>query len=182
MLKRLVFILGFISLTLYGSEGIAQSISLDGAIPNNLEISLQRTGCLGSCPVYSLNIKANGDVTFIGANTRVKGETASKISQEKIKLIIAEFERANFFKVDNNYTYTGSNCGSFMDDFPSEIITIKFLNLSKKVIHNFGCISSKEELKGITEVGKRIDEITESAKWIKPATGLRFPPKKKPKN
>src|SRR5436305_2696176 len=82
-------------------------------IPADTLITLQRTGCYGTCPSYALTITADGTVVFNGTAYWVKKEsimfgerygiTMSKISQEQMLQLISEFEKANYFSLRDSY-------------------------------------------------------------------------------
>ncbi|HEY0049711.1 MAG TPA: DUF6438 domain-containing protein, partial [Pyrinomonadaceae bacterium] len=65
----------------------------DSEIPEDLTITLERTGCYATvnvCPTYKLTVKADGAVVFEGkVVTDVKGEIEDKISVEKVKRLVA---------------------------------------------------------------------------------------------
>lgn len=138
----------------------AQTLLKDGKIPKDLEISLVRTACFGSCPDYKLIVKADGSIKFTGRRfTKTKGEANGKITQSQIKQLVNEFETANFFALQSSYSCV-------VDDSPSEIISIKLKDKTKMVRHLFGCEVNGDALERIENLGKKIDEITNSKHWI----------------
>jgi hypothetical protein len=163
---KILFIFAF--LLLYVSEIKAQDLLQKGEIPDDLVITLERTFCLGDCPVYKLTIKADGILLFEGEEyTKKKGLAKTKIKPEKIKQIISEFEKADFFSLRNKYE-DFDVCEMYATDHPSEIISIQINGKSKQVNHNFGCWGekAKKELTPLVSLGEKIDEITNSKRWV----------------
>src|SRR5215475_12263762 len=81
-------------------------------IPKDLMITLERTGCFGACPIYKLTITANGAVVFEGQRF-VKKERAtekSAISKERLKQLMAEFDRVKFFSMEDDYSSKRLSC------------------------------------------------------------------------
>jgi hypothetical protein len=130
----------------------------DESIPEDLIIRLKRTPCYGTCPAYMLTIKADGKVSFFGQDfTEVKGQAEGEISKEKVKELIAEFKKANFFELDDNYT--SKNCAT---DNPTVRTTLFINSKVKKIEHDLGCEAPKE----LTDLENNIDEIVGTKKWI----------------
>ncbi len=85
---------------------------LEPIIPADAFITLERTTCYGFCPAYFLAVSADGTVIF---NAQYWGEDdgvwrarsssviRSRISQEQVHQLIAEFERANHFSLQDFY-------------------------------------------------------------------------------
>ena len=61
---------------------------------------LERTGCLGPCPVYRVEISGDGAVTFTGtAFVKKEGEHNWKIFQAQIDQLNAALEQYDFFAI-----------------------------------------------------------------------------------
>ena len=165
---KIKLLFAFVFVFLFFSKSQAQTLLQNGEIPNDLVISLERTFCGGDCPTYKLTVTADGVVNFTGEeNTRKIGSSKSKISKDKLKQLVSEFERAEFFKFRDEYE-SGEICEQYATDFPSEIISIQINGKNKKVSHNFGCWGekAKAELTPLVDLGKNIDKITNSKRWV----------------
>jgi len=147
----------------------AISVSAQGAkIPSDLQITLQRTMCFGTCPDYTLTIKANGTVTFKGGRfTKIKGTARSHITKASLRSLVRAFDRVDINSFDDDYSHGGA-CEGFATDMPSEIISIRRDRNTKRVNHYFGCMGSKaqEKLKPLTELAEMIDQVTNSKRWV----------------
>ena len=145
----------------------AQS-SKSAAIPDDLQITLQRTFCLGDCPVYKLEIDAAGLVTFEGTEfTQKKGLAKGGISHEKIRQLVEIIEKINCFSLQDSYDE--HTCEIHMTDQPSQIISVRMNGKHKTVLYDLGCVGQKNsnELSALTELGRSIDDLTGSELWIK---------------
>ncbi|SRR6266545_2439426 len=132
-------------------------------VPQDLMITLERTSCFGICPVYKLTITADGAVVFEGRrNVKQEGTTIrSAISQERLKQLMAEFDRVRFFSLETNYSKDLRRCGT---DSPSAFTSIRINGKSKRIKHYLICREPK--FKEITELENKIDEIVNTAQWL----------------
>lgn len=125
---------------------------------NDLVITLERTPCYGFCPVYTLTIRGDGTVVYEGKDfVQVKGKAVSTISQEQIEQLVAEFEKADYFSLNDSYTERT------ITDAPSVITSITIDGKTKSIEHYHGDFSAPEPL---THLEDRIDEIVDSSQWI----------------
>ena len=142
-----------------GASYSAQTIILQN-IPQDLKITLERTGCFGFCPNYKLTITADGAVVFEGGRF-----VKSAISQERLKQLMAEFDRVKFFSLEDDYLDDPRVCASNETDNPSAFTSIRINGKSKTVRHYHGCSGPKVP-KEITELENKIDEIVNTAQWL----------------
>ena len=137
-------------------------------LPSDLEISLERTMCYGTCPDYTLKIKADRTVVFNGGRfTATKGTARSRITKEKLTALVKEFDRIDFLSYADDYS-RGSVCDYYITDLPSQIISIRRNGKTKTVNHYFGCTGKivQEKLKPLRELGNLIDTATNSKRWV----------------
>jgi len=151
------------------TENISQNVKTDGdEVPNDLLITLERTACYGTCPAYKLSVKSDGIVSFEGvSNTKVKGKIEEKISIEKVRQLIKEFEIANYFNL--NGKFDSKNCYQWTDN-PSTLTSIQINGEKKNIDHYQGCREGdddfKKKLSKLTELENKTDEIVETKRWI----------------
>ncbi|HJX03290.1 MAG TPA: DUF6438 domain-containing protein [Dehalococcoidia bacterium] len=120
---------------------------------------LERTACFGACPVYSLTIFGNGSVVYEGKeHVRIKGTRETTISTEAVSQLVAEFEKAGYFSMNDSYTAFG------VTDMPYANTSILIGGRTKSITHYHGDRSAPQQL---TDIEDRIDEIVNSAQWIK---------------
>ena len=135
-----------------------------------LTLSLERTGCWKTCPIYKLIVQLNGKVLFEGIqDTETKGKAESILNKEKMTQLVAEIEKADFFALKNSYTNVSDNCPGYGTDQPTVTLYIKTEGKEKTIIHNLGC----KEIGGnwkvfpqpLYKLESKIDEIVETKYW-----------------
>src|SRR5215469_11048832 len=64
--------------------------------------TLERTQCKGQCAEYKLAFYTDGTVTYDGkANVSKAGHWHATISRETVSRIVADFQRIDFFSLEN---------------------------------------------------------------------------------
>ncbi len=117
--------------------------------------SLRKTECKGKCPVYFMQIYRNGKITFEGTkNTDKIGKYQKEISSNELDSLILEFEKANFFDFEDEYTAS-------ITDLPTTYISFSTGDKTKNIRDYHG---SPSELK---ELEKKLETIAESDNWTK---------------
>lgn len=134
-------------------------------------ITMSRSACFGSCPVYTLTIQPNGKAVFEGIqHTEVKGKVESNLNEKKINMLIAEIEKADFFSFKDSYEPDSGNCPESGSDTANVVISIKLTGREKTVLHNQGCVEISTNYKvfpqQLYKLENKIDEIVETKRWI----------------
>lgn len=125
---------------------------------------LERTGCPGGCPVYSLWIGENGTVTYEGrANVQRVGRATGKITPEQVAALLGELENGGYFSFENRYLYGSAGCQPYAADLPSAITTVAAGGRTKRIEHDYGCRNSPPKLQALE---RRIDEVAQSKRWV----------------
>ena len=124
-----------------------------------LKIQLSRTGCLGTCPAYTVTIQEDGSVHFSGQwNVLIPGEHEAHIVPTAVKELVRQFERTNFFAADDKYVAT-------ITDNPTYKLTLTVAGKTKTVTDYVG------EQVGmplfITDLENAIDDAAGTERWIK---------------
>jgi hypothetical protein len=161
----------FLILLIFAScRNTATDFPADSAVPGDLTITLKRTGCYATknaCPTYELTVKSDGAVVFEGTDvTEVTGKVEDKISVEKVKQLVAEFQKADYFNLENSYDY--QNCPSTHTDRPDAYTSIQINGKQKNIYHYLGCKGKDSEIypARLTELENKIDEIVETRRWV----------------
>jgi hypothetical protein len=127
--------------------------------PLDMVITLERTMCFGTCPVYKLTIYGNGEIVYEGKkHVKEQGNRTARISEDKVRGLISEFERLGYFELKDSYIARG------ITDMPSAITSITIGSRTKAVRHYYGDKSAPRDL---MELEKRIDTISGSSQWVK---------------
>lgn len=148
------------TLLLACSFAMAQKVERD-------QITLERTACFGSCPMYNLTITSDGKVTFEGHRfTKVTGEARGKISKRAFRGLVTEFKRIGYFSLPDNYSPGTPQCPHLMTDMPSANTSLRLKGKTKAVAHYYGCGTSGK-LPQLTALETKIDKVAGTQKWIK---------------
>lgn len=117
---------------------------------NTVQIRLERTTCLGTCPSYGLRIHGDGEVEWNGRMwVDVTGAARRCIDRGAIERVLARFSAERFFDPDTFYSD-----GAL--DVPSAAITLSIDGRTKQV--DCGWMSRAEHEWLAREHGRRIDE------------------------
>jgi hypothetical protein len=117
-----------------------QQASSTKAIPPDLLITLERTGCEGACPMYTLKISAGGVVVYQGKQfVRNKRRAVSRLTQKQLRELLSEFERADYFSLRDRYQVAEDGCATSGLDSPSAITSLRINGRVKIIAHDYGC-------------------------------------------
>lgn len=91
-------------------------------------ITLQKTACFGTCPVYTLDIYSNQEVNlmaeqFVGVG---QGVFQLRLTQSEYDQIIEQFKRSEFFGFENRYR-------AQVSDLPTIFLTFSDGSRSKTI-------------------------------------------------
>ena len=129
----------------------------------SMVVSLERTPCFGSCPVYRISASPSGLVTFEGkANVLRIGADTGRISAQHVDALLLELHRAGYFTFADRYALSEPTCGHYATDSPTAISSATFRGRTKRIEHDYGCAGVPGAL---TILEKRIDEVLGSGRW-----------------
>lgn len=126
-------------------------------------IQLERTPCFGSCPVYSLRIKGDGETEFTGtANVKVMGTLHSHVSLDSVRLLFDRAEQMHFFELNDGYESVKINDSviEMVTDLPGRRITLSHAGRTKSVYDYYG---GPPELRQLAE---EIDRVANASQWV----------------
>ncbi len=141
------------------------SYALDDVI-----IRMERTGCFGTCPIYSLQLKGDGAVVYNGiANVYIRGELHTFVSRQQVADLLYEFNRIGFFRLPDTIEagQTLHLDGKRVDvmklqreDLPNTRITLRVGDASKSVVY------SQTAPEALVRMAERIDNMVNTARWV----------------
>ena len=103
-------------------------------------ITLARTACLGSCPVYSVTVRRDGTVTYKGEYfVKAKGRRSRRISASMFQQLADEFCKSGFFGFEDQYVLKDKHPDGrvyAISDMPSAITSVQSGALRKSVSSN----------------------------------------------
>ena len=127
-------------------------------------VTLERTPCFGSCPVYTISVSASGQVTFEGrAHVRLLGTATEQIPRQRVDALLVELERAGYFGFASRYAVSEPVCGRYVTDLPSALSSATLGTRTKRIEHDHGCGGAPGAL---AVLEKRIDEVLGSDRWV----------------
>jgi hypothetical protein len=155
LVKKHIPLICIALLLLSGCGGAAPALSPKHP---DLEVSIQREACFGSCPVYSLTVSGDGSVTFQGEDyVLMTGTHTSSVSPESIEELVQAIEETGYFDLRNQYT------AYEVTDNPYTTTTVTLDGHTKTIRHYHGDRSAPEQL---TRFEKTIDRIANVQQWI----------------
>ena len=147
------------AIIILGIIGIAISFSMDFLYipqtpPENLtdvEITLERTACYGTCPIYTISISGDGSVTYRGEQfVKTIGVQKYNISSGDVEELVALIYQKSFFSLRDRYEIGAT-------DMPTVITTVRVGDQIKSV-ENYGRAGPAQ----LHEIEQKIDELSNS--------------------
>lgn len=115
--------LALLLLIVLGTSSVYAQEAASGTV-----ITLERTACFGSCPVYTVRILDNGTVIYNGQNfVRITGEQTSEIAPETVAAMVLAFEGAGYF--DWNEAYNAQT----VSDLPTVITSVTVAGTTHRI-------------------------------------------------
>jgi hypothetical protein len=144
--------------------GLAATAAAQGVdVPPDTIIHLQRTSCLGSCPIYTVTIDARGAVTYVGERfVRVVGVGTAQIAPSVVATLLARAERIGFFDMRDAYRAIENPDGTVtsVTDLPTKIVSVTVNGRTKRVEDYVGAPDA------LGEFERLIDEAAGTKRWI----------------
>ena len=126
-------------------------------------VTLERTPCFGTCPVYTVSISASGTVRFLGRNHVSKeGEATAEIPRATVDSLLRELEAGGYFDFADAYVMDSPACGQYATDSPTVITSATVGGRSKTIRHDYGCFAAPAEL---ARLERMIDEVAGTSRW-----------------
>jgi hypothetical protein len=129
-------------------------------------VTLERTPCFGTCPVYQVAISRSGAVRFVGKqHVAQQGEATAEIPAPRVDSLMHELEAGGYFGFADSYVMGTPACGQYATDSPTVITSTSAGGRSKTVRHDYGCSAAPEEL---GRLERMIDEVAGTSRWVGP--------------
>jgi hypothetical protein len=130
-----------------------QAVARTDASADDFSIILERTGCLGSCPDYTVTIHGDGTVLYEGRyDVRFVGTRKTTIPPSAVQKLIQRLREKDFFSwEEKDYVCL---------DFSQVGISVILNGRSKRVIE--GC----EQPGKVLNLADEIDRISGAKRWV----------------
>lgn len=134
----------------------------------DVEITLERTWCLGTCPVYSVRVSGDGSVRYKGSKYVLLTEVVeSRIDPARLEPILREMEALDYLRHEHR-------CRSKMRDSPGTGLKLLVGKTSRRFVDMHSgreCGQDATELDtiwhaSVDRIGKLVDELVQSEQWI----------------
>ena len=123
-----------------------------------VSITLSRSGCYGTCPVYSVTLSTKDGIGFYGRSyVAEKGGHSVPADPEKIRALAREFVAADFYSMEDEYTAP-------VTDLPTTEISIDIDGNKKMVIDYQGTWVGMPAV--IKDLEEEVDFMAGSKRWI----------------
>lgn len=118
------------------------------------EIGLERTVCYGTCPAYTVILKSDGTIRYVGEKfvTR-KGNQQGKISAWDFNRLAELLIESGYFDLANDYEIPVTDL--------STTYTTAVINGRRKVIRNYGDVGPLK----LWAIQQAIDAVMHEAEW-----------------
>lgn len=150
-------------------------VALPEAPISQVAITLERTGCYGMCPTYSVTAYGDGRAIYEGRGyVDVMGRHEYRIDPAKIAALIDSARRNDIWSMAGKYSYPAT-------DNPTYFVRLKIGDQSKEIVDYIG--EKVGMPAAITDFENEIDRSLESDGWINldmstvdrlAASGFRF--------
>ncbi len=142
---------------------LCMACRLGAAEDKPISISLERTGCFGTCPSYVLTILRDGNVTFEGREyVKSKGVFRKKIGTATLTSLFKKIEEIHFWELEDSYRTKINPDGSIsmITDMPTQYVTVRSATKSKRVEDYYGTPP------GVKDLERLIDEVAGVSEWV----------------
>jgi ankyrin repeat protein len=126
---------------------------------NSVKMVLSRTGCLGTCPSYTVEVHGDGTVLYSGGlYVAITGSHRAKISRDTVSEMVEAFRGADYFSLESEYMWGAT-------DQPTYTISISIDGRSKEVVDYAGQQVGMPE--SVEKLEKTIDRLSGVERWTK---------------
>jgi len=127
-------------------------------------VTLERTPCLGTCPVYQVAISRSGTVRFVGKHhVTQQGEATAEIPAARVDSLLDELEAGGYFGFADAYVMDSPACGQYATDSPTVITSARAGGRTKTIRHDYGCNAAPQDL---GRLERMIDEVAGTSRWV----------------
>ncbi len=124
---------------------------------SNVDITLERSGCYGTCPAYKITVSTKG-LFFDGYQyVAVKGKRSDTVIPADVRKLAQRFVDANFYSMDDRYIAP-------ITDNPGYTLTISIDGVSKQVVDYVGQEVGMPAV--IKDLEQAVDAFADTKRWI----------------
>ena len=125
---------------------------------NTLRITLVRTACYGTCPMYGVEIRGDGTATYCGGHfVNEVGERTRQVADAELSGLVQQFHEANFFALMDEYAAT-------ITDNPTYEVAIAYDGMEISVVDYVGERAGMPA--SVTALEDAVDRVAITTEWI----------------
>jgi len=127
------------------------------------EVTLERTACFGTCPVYSVRIAGDGLVEYAGKQyVRVVGAAQGRITRTAVQQLLDLIQKSGYFEMAGEYRYLIGPDGTrgTVTDLPTTITSVRIGTRTHRIVDYVGAPDA------LHEIERAIDRTAGTAKWV----------------
>lgn len=128
-------------------------------------IRLERSGCMGGCPAYSVALFRDGRTVFVGMAGQVVGQRAAAVNPADVTRLLAKLTGAGFYSFSSDYTQSSKACGAYAADGAIVVLSARSGTRVHQVRHDLGCSGAPFALFALEQ---SVDSVAGVSRWIKP--------------
>lgn len=130
---------------------------------SKISISLERSGCFGACPSYTVTITTN-DIVFDGhSHVAAAGTQRDSVDPGDVRALAQRFIAADFYSMEPSYVAGVTDC-------PTYKLSIDVDGHAKEVEDYVGSWVGMPAV--ITELEDAVDTLAQTARWIAGEAGM----------
>ena len=146
-----------------GGDPPPPAADVEVAAPTAPAVTLERTPCFGTCPVYQVTISRVGAVRFLGTHhVAHPGEARAEIPAARVDSLLGALEAGGYFGFADAYVMDSPACGQYATDSPTIITSARTDGRSKTIRHDYGCSAAPPEL---ARLERLIDDVAGTDRW-----------------
>lgn len=146
-----------------GASGSTKGAGKDLSTPASGEtfaVRMTRAACYGTCPVYDLEIDADGSVRFQGTRyVRARGNQTASIPAADVAALVARFETTRFFEL----TWEDP-CKQVVTDHATVTLTLVDKGRQRTLVDYLGNGCVPASLQALAE---EVDRVARTDAWTK---------------
>jgi ankyrin repeat protein len=123
----------------------------------SVKITLNRTGCFGTCPSYKVEVHGDGSVLYEGhGDVTFTGSHHGLVPQANVIELVKLFEQADYFSLADDYTAS-------VTDNPTQTTSIEMDGRRKELVDYVGLAAGMPL--SARKLEEAVDRLSGSARW-----------------
>lgn len=129
-------------------------------------LALERGPCHGTCPVYGVQLFADGRVRFTGTRfVKPVGTDSARVDAARVASLHAAFAERKFGTLPSTIEYGAKACGQYVADLSTVVLTMRHESGSHTVRYDEGC---RDHPMMLDTLARMVDSISGTAQWTTP--------------